>query len=98
MKGSSEAVPAPKEQQNLARESVGFAAKRLKTIAQGFNPGLRTSGMHPESGARDCHAASFVLIKPQRQFWCHFQGTSDLTLNLGLKPWAMIFRPFGASP
>jgi hypothetical protein len=41
---------------------VGFAAKRLQTIAQGFSPGLQTRQMRPESGARGFVDANGRLI------------------------------------
>ena len=75
------------------------APKGLEDLAQGFNPGSvvpaeRALKVAPEGVRRGRWEYSFDQSTP---ICCHFQGTSLLTHNPGLKPWAKSCCPFGAA-
>ena len=84
--------------------------KGRKILAEGFSPGLGKKSDRPESGGRKACSSRDALISPvvptsgatfppsldSAKLWR--TGTAHLfvTTNPRLKPWAIIFCPFGA--
>jgi hypothetical protein len=83
-------------------ESSGgvFAPKEQQNLAQGFNPGLTIPQTAALKVAADQGAFTNTVGNllgrsyPSGAFRAH----PEKMHNPGLKPWAMIYRPFGAFP
>jgi hypothetical protein len=68
-------------------------------LAQGFSPGLDMTGSSALKVAPECRCFAMgrsILEDSSPQIGCPFRAYRICTLNPGLKPWAIIFCPFGA--
>jgi hypothetical protein len=84
----------------LASNRVGFAAKRLQILAQGFNPGLIVPKGSALKVAPDrCGYALYVFKEsaPRAGIWCPFRARPLNVLHPGLKPWAKICNRFAVN-
>jgi hypothetical protein len=77
-----------------------FAPKEQQNLAQGFNPGLAFPKTAALKVAADQGAFTNTvgnLLGGSYQIWRPFGAHPEKMHNPGLKPWAMIYCPFGAS-
>ena len=76
------------------------APKGQNNIAQGFSPGLVGKEPRPESGAGMLsswpHLVQSIAPSATPKSGAAFRAHSAKTENPGLKPWAILFCPFGA--
>jgi hypothetical protein len=81
-------------------ERLEPAPKGHNRLAQGFNPGFAFRVMRPESGARRVRTLRDTVSPIPRsaapKSGASFRAHLVKTPNPGLKPWAILFCPFGA--
>jgi hypothetical protein len=82
----------------------GSAPKGRNRIAQGFNPGYRVAigcdlkASPARYAGADWARAGYSIreLDDVHQLWCPFRACRCRTPYPGLKPWAVLLRPFGA--
>lgn len=76
-----------------------ITAKRLQIAAQGFSPGSDMTESSALKAAPECGCFGTersICNDSSPQIGCPFRAYRICILNPGLKPWAILFCPFGA--
>jgi hypothetical protein len=81
----------------MTRDKKYYAPKGQKIIAQGFSPGLVVTKRCALKVAPDVGTTGEINApRLEQSSRPPLSGRTNFLPNPGLKPWAMVFRPFGA--